>query len=209
MISCAASFCPFRFVATHVCMLRCRVPGFWLLRPIEYRRHVLSSSVHILVPAKVALCSLRTGLYLCECNAVISTVLAIQWTPQALSALNTCNYSLTILPQLISPSSPFLPLPLPYLSAHIFLWLAHRKEKGLTSTKRRKVGKDRDARSVIKKDIKKIKWERARTREWNIIMRNIYMVLVIKRFLFFYFYEAYATWYSWDSQRELINTSGC
>lgn len=110
MISCAASFCPLRFVAAHVCMLRWPRPldlAFW--GQSDTSDMFCLFSAHILVPAKVALCSLRTGLYRVWMHAAISTVLAIQWTSRALSALNTCNYS--HYPQ-SPPALPFLPLPL-------------------------------------------------------------------------------------------------
>lgn len=150
MISCAASFCPLRFVAAHVCMLRWPRPldlAFW--GQSDTSDMFCLFSAHILVPAKVALCSLRTGLYRVWMHAAISTVLAIQWTSRALSALNTCNYS--HYPQ-SPPALPFLPLPL-----SVFLLTfssgSHRGKGGerLTSTKERAAIKDGDVWSMIKK----------------------------------------------------------
>lgn len=127
MISCAASFCPFRFVANHVCMLRCCASGFGFW---SQSNTTDMFCLHILAPAKVALCSLWSGLYPCESTLWFPLCFAIQWPSQALSSLNTCNYS--HYPQ----SPPALPLclslsasPAVYLSAHIFLWLTHRKQK--------------------------------------------------------------------------------
>ncbi len=163
MISCGASFCPFRFAAAHVWMLRRYVPAFGFWGQSNTSDMFCLSSVHILVPAKVALCSLRTKrLVPVWMHAVISMVLAIQRTSQALSALNTCNYS--HYPQ--SPSA--LPLclshslslcshsPLAHTHTH-----THRVRGRLTSTKSGRLEKtemcDRWWRKILKRNLETAK----------------------------------------------------
>lgn len=119
MISCAASFCPFRFVARHVCRLTC-CHCIWLLKPIQCHLHAPCSYFFFgsMVPLE--------RLVPVWMHAVISMVLAIQWPSRALSSLNTCNYShYPSSPPALSSASPTV-----YLSAHIFPSLTHRKQIG-------------------------------------------------------------------------------
>lgn len=83
-------FLSLRFVANHVCMLRCCASGFGFW---SQSNTTDMFCLHILAPAKVALCSLWSGLYPCESTLWFPLCFAIQWPSQALSSLNTCNYS--------------------------------------------------------------------------------------------------------------------
>lgn len=122
MISCVASFCPFRFLAAHVHMLWCCIHRFANWGRSSLTGTTVCFLVHVLVQAKAARCSSLTVFYLCECTLRFS-VLAIQQTSPSLvcSEDQQLLSSILSLPQHSLPGSSTLSL-----SARIFLWM----EKG-------------------------------------------------------------------------------
>ena len=140
-------------------------PGSGFLRPIRYLRHVLSFLCTYSCSSQSGSVFSPDRLVPVWMHAVISMVLAIQWTSRALSALNTCNYS--HYPQ--SPLAlPFLPLPLSVFLLTFSSGSHSGRGKRLTSTKERAAVKDRDVWSMIKKDVRKKLGNKA----WGKIMRQ-------------------------------------
>lgn len=134
MISCAAFFGLFRFVANHVCMLSCCISGFGFW---SQSNTTDMFCLHIPAPVKVALCSLWSSLYLCECT---------QWFPWCLQFSDHPKpcllWTLAITLNIISLSQLSLSAsPIVYLSANIYLWLMQRKQRD-NNHKGRKVEKE-------------------------------------------------------------------
>lgn len=125
MISFAASSVPCRFVATHVRMLRCSsldLPSE--TNPIPLTCSVFS--VYIFLFWLKWLCVLPGPP--CTCVNACCDFHSVSNSVNIPSLV--CSEHLQLLSlSSFSPSSPFLPLPVSIFSAHIFLWLTHRKEK--------------------------------------------------------------------------------